>query len=188
MAEILLFSNQINASKNKRRMFLVEISTLAAILKTLRYVNLCRINFVTSGVGFAEQNMAYCPVFGCLSDSKKNPEEKNIHFFAFPKGHSREQQTRRKIWVEFCKRKAFKPTQSTRVCSLHFEDSAFDPAHSPAVLDSIGYKERTLVRLKKDAVPTLNKAFGEEVTKQGKTSVDRQRRKVINMIYVYKQS
>ena len=110
-----------------------------------------------SAVGFAELHMAYCPVFDCLSESKKNHGEKNIHFFTFPRGQTKQQQTRQKIWVEFCKHKAFKPTQNTRVCSLHFEDSAFDPAHFPVVLESIRYKERTLIRLKKDAVPKLNK-------------------------------
>ena len=74
---------------------------------------------MTSGVGFAEQNMAYCPMFGCLSDNKKNREEKNIHFFAFPRGHSREQQTRRKIWSNFVNVKLLSPlkTQEFAPCT-----------------------------------------------------------------------
>jgi hypothetical protein len=124
--------------------------------------------------------MAYCPVFGCTSDSKKKRGVDDIHLFAFPSGPSKKQQTRRKIWVEFCKRKAFKPTGNTRICSLHFVDDAFDPAHSPTFLKSIGCKDQTLVRLKNDAIPTLNKPLGETIIKQRKASEQRHRNKVFN--------
>jgi hypothetical protein len=119
--------------------------------------------------------MAYCPVFGCTSDSKKKRGVDDIHLFAFPSGPSKKQQTRRKIWVEFCKRSG-----NTRICSLHFVDDAFDPAHSPTFLKSIGCKDQTLVRLKNDAIPTLNKPLGETIIKQRKASEQRHRNKVFN--------
>jgi hypothetical protein len=73
--------------------------------------------------------MSYCPVYGCNSDAKKNPDR--VHFFAFPNGKSVAQQTRRKTWIEFCKRKAFKPLSNRRICSLHFAEDAYQPGHSP---------------------------------------------------------
>ena len=134
--------------------------------------NVCRIRLVTSGVGSpyrCNPGMAYCPVFGCTSDSKKKRFD-DIHLFVFPSGQLKEQQTRWKVWVKFCKHKAFKLTGNTRICSLHFADNAFDPAHSPTFLKSIACKDQTLVHLKKDAIPTLNKPLGETINKQRKAS------------------
>ena len=112
--------------------------------------------------------MSYCPVYGCNSDCKKN-SEKDVHFFAFPSEKYCEQRNRRKFWIEFCKRKAFKPSSCTRICSLHFAEDAYDPAHSPQFFKSIKSKETTLVRLRKDALPTLNKPMeGTGTSTKGK--------------------
>lgn len=126
----------------------------------------------------------YCSVYGCNSDSKKNLN-KELHFFSFPGLSSSETRNRRKIWIEFCKRKAFKPTANTKICSLHFDDDAYDPAHSPKFLKSIGCEDQTLVLLRKDAVPTLNKPLMETAeTKQRKITEERLRRKVIINLYI----
>ena len=66
----------------------------------------------------------YCPVYGCNSDSQKNSDEW-INFFSFPGGKTPDQQYRRKAWIEFCKRKSFKPSSCTRICSLHFAEDAY---------------------------------------------------------------
>ncbi|CAB3999372.1 ---NA--- [Paramuricea clavata] len=54
-----------------------------------------------------------------------------------------EQKSRRAVWEEFCKRKAFKPSLCTRICSLHFAEESYGPSHSPQFLESIGYTEKT---------------------------------------------
>lgn len=96
----------------------------------------------------------YCPVYGCSSDSQVNPDKK-LHFFAFPDANR--DRNRRKIWIEFCKRKGFAPTKSTCICSLHFKSDAYIPSHSPEFLKSIGFTEKIKCVLKNDAVPTENK-------------------------------
>lgn len=124
----------------------------------------------------------YCPVYGCTSDSKKNPG-KGLHFFSFPGSKTHEQlRNRRKVWIEFCKRKAFtKPSPNTKICSLHFAEDAYDPAHSPKFLKSIGCQDQTLVLLKNHASPTLNKPMEKTATKQRKLTEKRRRRKVIRL-------
>ena len=101
------------------------------------------------------------------------------HFFSFPSGKSADQQYRRKAWIEFCKRKAFQPSSCTRICSLHFAEDAYEPGNSPQFLERLQFKEKFLVRLKKDALPTLNKALeNPSTTTSGKTrdsTVRRQR-------------
>ena len=96
----------------------------------------------------------YCPVYGCNSDSQK---DKDIHFFSFPGGQTPQQNYRRKACIEFCKRKAFSPTPSSRICSCHFDDDAYEPQHSPKFLQSIQCNENFKIRLKSEAIPTLNK-------------------------------
>ena len=121
----------------------------------------------------------YCPVYGCNSDSKKqtNPP---THFFNFPSGTSTTQKQRRKVWIEFCKRKAFKPSSSTRICSLHFEEDAYEPGGSLQFLARLGYGEKFIARLKKDAVPTINTAIEEVATENIRgASMRRQREKVL---------
>ena len=99
----------------------------------------------------------YCPVYGCTSDSKNNPNGE-LHFFSFPDAEKNTQEKkRRKIWIEFCKRKGFIPTKNTRICSRHFESDAFTPSSSPEFFSLIQYSGKRKVFLKDDAVPTKNK-------------------------------
>ena len=129
----------------------------------------------------------YCPVYGCNSDSQK-PANPPTHFFSFPSGKSADQQYRRKAWIEFCKRKAFKPSSCTRICSLHFAENAYEPGSSPQFLKRFEFKEQFLVRLKKDALPTLNKALEKpSATTSGKTrdSTVRRQRKKVTFLYIY---
>jgi hypothetical protein len=126
--------------------------------------------------------MAYCAVYGCNSDFKK-AKSTGIHFFAFPNAKSADQQYRRKAWIEFCKRKAFKPTNCTKICSLHFAEDAYEQGNSPQFLQQIECKESFRVRLKKDALPTLSKPLallGSSLDMKARSySQRRQQKKVI---------
>jgi hypothetical protein len=98
----------------------------------------------------------YCPVYGCNSDSQLKTN-RNVNFFRSPCGKTPEQKSRRAAWEEFFKRKAFKPSLCTRICSLHCAEESYEPPHSPQFLESIGYTEKTSLRLKPNALPTLDK-------------------------------
>ena len=100
----------------------------------------------------------YCPVYGCNSDSQKNSDEW-INFFSFPAGKTPDQQYRRKAWIEFCKRKSFKPSSCTRICSLQFAEDAYDPAHSPQYLQLTGWTNNIRLLLKKDTLPKFEKTY-----------------------------
>ena len=106
--------------------------------------------------------MAYCPVYGCNSDNQKNTA--GVHFFAFPSGKSADQQCRRKAWIEFCKRKAFKPSACTKICSLHFAENDYEPGHSPEFLERLQCNETFQVQLKRDALPMLKKTLHDPGT------------------------
>ena len=114
----------------------------------------------------------YCPVYGCYSDSQKHTDEK-IHFFEFPKASKGpEEIKRRNVWINFCKRKHFTPTRSTRICLLHFSSDAFDPSSSPEFLKSINFTGTRRVKLKDDAVPTENKPL-QDVENEGRITAKR---------------
>ena len=59
-----------------------------------------------------------CAVFDCFSMRSK---ENNTRFFRFPQNEEE-----KKKWVYLCKRKDPINTKEARVCSLHFETSAFE--------------------------------------------------------------
>lgn len=139
----------------------------------------------------AEGENMYCPVYGCNSDGQKNTS--GIHFFSFPSGKSVSQQNRRKAWIQFCKRKAFKPSSCSRVCSLHFAEDAYEPGHSPQFLERIECDEPFRIRLKSDALPTLNKPLPDISTSKTRTYTERrQRKKVIRYsvkrIFLHKET
>ncbi|XP_028418447.1 uncharacterized protein LOC114543796 [Dendronephthya gigantea] len=107
----------------------------------------------------------YCPVYGCTSDYKKN-KENNIHYFSFPKASNKEEQRRRNIWIDFCKRKNFRPSKCTCMCSLHFATDSYVPSHSPDFLKSINFFGKRKLILKPDAVPTIRKALDSDTNKE----------------------
>ena len=75
--------------------------------------------------------------------------------------NSKDEQKRRDIWIEFCKRKSFVPTKCTCLCSLHFSQDAYIPSHSPYFLESINFPGKHKLLLKPNAVPNINKALDE---------------------------
>jgi hypothetical protein len=107
-------------------------------------------------------------------------KQSGISFFLFPSGISVSQQNRRKAGVEFCKRKAFNPLSNSRICSLHFAEDAYEPGHSPQFLARVGCDETFRIRLKSDALPTLNKPLLDTSTSNRRIHTEkRQRIKVI---------
>ena len=104
-----------------------------------------------------------------------------IRFFRFPASKSADQQCRKKAWIEFCKRKSFKPLSCTRICSLHFAEDAYKPGMSPAFLERLQCKETFRNQLKKDALPSLNKPTVDvnKISKNRSHSERRQTKKVI---------
>ena len=103
----------------------------------------------------------FCPVYGCNSNSKNNPEKK-IHFFAFPKEGSKDEQSRRRIWIDFCRRKNFVPSKYTGLCSKHFRNDSYILSHSPEFLSSLNFVGKRKLLLKPDAVPTVNTALDKK--------------------------
>ncbi len=114
----------------------------------------------------------YCPVYGCYSDSQKNTDGK-LHFFYFPKASKGpEEKKRRNVWINFCKRKNFTPTKSTRICSLHFSSDAYVPSNSPEFLKSIDFTDTRRIKLKNNAVPTENKPL-QDAENEGRITAKR---------------
>ena len=92
--------------------------------------------------------MVYCVAFNCKNGSFKNqPKQQKVAFFSFP-----EKNPLRQCWINKVRRKNWKPSKSSKLCSKHFEDSSF--VQNLVVLESIGWTA-TRLRLKQDAVPTV---------------------------------
>ena len=118
---------------------------------------------VTTGIkllylapGLKSLTTMYCSVYGCSSSSKKNTDGQ-LHFFLFPNAkNGPEDKSRAKAWTEFCKRKGFRPSKNACICSLHFDSNSYLPLQSPDFLRSINFTGKRKVKLKDDALPTLN--------------------------------
>lgn len=65
--------------------------------------------------------MPMCSVYGC-SESDKSSQQ--FHFYRFP--NRKKSPNRYKKWVDFCKRKNFKPSENSRLCSKHFKPEDFN--------------------------------------------------------------
>lgn len=66
--------------------------------------------------------------------------KKVVFYFSFPKDPKQ-----RSLWTRNCRRVGFKPSNASRVCSMHFTENSYEPYAEHR-------KRRTL---KRDAVPTL---------------------------------
>ena len=92
--------------------------------------------------------MVYCVAFNCKNGSFKNqPKQQKVAFFSFP-----EKNPLRQCWINKVRRKNWKPSKSSKLCSKHFEDSCF--VQNLVVLESIGWTA-TRLRLKQDAASTV---------------------------------
>nr|XP_037268765.1 52 kDa repressor of the inhibitor of the protein kinase-like isoform X2 [Rhipicephalus microplus] len=85
----------------------------------------------------------YCAAHGCRSTYGRD----DVAFHKFP----RDKKMAAK-WVAAFKRKGFKPTRASVLCSKHFRDS--DYVRSPALTRSLGLMTRC-ARLNSDAVPSV---------------------------------
>ena len=87
----------------------------------------------------------HCCVFGCTNRRQKNPD---LSFHSFPRSNSL-----RREWIQAIRRevgKEFAIMANTVVCSIHFEESCFQPQ-----LPTGAEMRRKCRRLKVDAVPRL---------------------------------
>lgn len=82
--------------------------------------------------------------------SCRNTQYTNVSLHLFPS--KIKEPSRYRKWVQFLRRHRhqWKPSQSSRLCSEHFEVSCFDK--NPEIARSLGM----LARLKNDAVPTID--------------------------------
>ena len=85
-----------------------------------------------------------CAVYSCYSNSKYN---KNITFHGFPK----DKELRSK-WVQLCRRQDKFNVDNARICSLHFEESAFERNLKYELL-GIPVPKR-IIKFKEGALPT----------------------------------
>ena len=96
--------------------------------------------------------MVLCAAYGCNTDSSVH----RISMFGFPK--KKDDNLRRQIWINRLNRgqsatKKFAPSQHSKLCAKHFEESQF--RRSKTFAEGIGYQEPFRLYLKPDAVPTL---------------------------------
>eukprot|EP00102_Acyrthosiphon_pisum_P018845 XP_016656055.1 PREDICTED: THAP domain-containing protein 2-like [Acyrthosiphon pisum] len=76
---------------------------------------------------------------GCTAVNCTNSRRKGIRLFRFPKD-----ETRRKIWLQNCRRDKWVPTNSSGLCEIHFEESQFEQ-----------HRQGGIKKLKSNAIPTL---------------------------------
>ncbi|XP_023214239.1 52 kDa repressor of the inhibitor of the protein kinase-like isoform X1 [Centruroides sculpturatus] len=58
---------------------------------------------------------------GCSAPNCKNSTEKGVRLFRFPADKARKAK-----WGQYCRREKWKPTESSRLCEIHFEESQFE--------------------------------------------------------------
>ena len=85
----------------------------------------------------------FCVAYGCNNNSKEC-KDKGISLHMFPKDP-----TLREQWAFAMKRKGFKPTKNSSVCSVHFRPEDFE------VDDKSQIRERKRAHLKKNVIPTI---------------------------------
>ena len=102
--------------------------------------------------------MGRCVVAGCKS--RYSNTGKRINFFSFPNKET--DSDRYSIWVKKCHRfyaekehenEEWQPPINGKICSLHFDNEAYDV--NPIIEQSLGFRRRARTLLSKDAVPTI---------------------------------
>ena len=107
-----------------------------------------------------------CVVFGC-NNSASLEKGISVHRIPFWNDDRPEAKRRRKLWIDFVKKKRahWTPTQASAVCSVHFTADSYErrfgslpglgkPCHPRLKRDEIGIK----------SFPTLFKPVSEEIS------------------------
>ena len=89
--------------------------------------------------------MVYCVAFNCKNNSSNKGLK--VSFFRFPNDEKVKAE-----WVQKIKRKGWKPTAHSRLCSEHFHASCFDDRY--VLASSMGITPG-VPRLKPNAIPTI---------------------------------
>ncbi|CAI6351300.1 unnamed protein product [Macrosiphum euphorbiae] len=99
--------------------------------------------------------MTLCSVFGCASNNDRKRKtvdnDNNLHFYTFPKRDK--SPLRHRKWEHFCKRKNFKPSAGSVICSKHFIPLDFN--QSDVLKKQLMPESKCIVRLNPDAVPSI---------------------------------
>ena len=109
----------------------------------------------------------------CCANGCSNSSESKVSFFAFPKDRKL-----KKAWENQLKRAGFKPGNSARVCSVHFDLQCF--TDNLVLLSKLNRPDLMPKRLhlRPDAVPTLFD-YKDEQQKPIKRPVDSNEREAI---------
>ena len=115
--------------------------------------------------------MPWCTAYNCNTSSAKGKNPNRYSFHQYPLNDK----DLLDDWLNNVKRKGFKPTVHSTLCSKHFEDACFEEdLYKKYVGRSPGKrKKRTL---KKGSVPTI--FFGSSVPKTRETSIKRQKKRI----------
>ncbi|XP_068081292.1 peroxynitrite isomerase THAP4-like [Anabrus simplex] len=81
----------------------------------------------------------YFIMVGCSAPNCNNVSSAGYRLFRFPSENSR-----RAIWLQNCRRDRWKPTSTSRLCKVHFEDNQWEHKRAD------GWK-----KLKPNAIPSL---------------------------------
>ncbi|KAF0694399.1 THAP domain-containing protein 2-like, partial [Aphis craccivora] len=99
--------------------------------------------------------MTLCSVFGCASNNdrkRKNVNNDNsLHFYTFPKRNK--SPLRHRKWENFCKRKNFKPSAGSVICSKHFLPLDFNQLD--VLKRQLMPESKFIIRLNPNAVPSI---------------------------------
>jgi len=92
--------------------------------------------------------MPICSAYGC---SESDESSKRLHFYRFP--NREKSPNRHKKWIDFCKRKNFKPSKTSRLCSKHFKLEDFN--QSDVLREKLMPDTKVRINLNSGVIPTL---------------------------------
>lgn len=89
-----------------------------------------------------------CSAYGC---SESDDSSKRLHFYRFP--NREKSPNRHKKWIDFCKRKNFKPSKNSRLCSKHFKLEDFN--QSDVLREKLMPDTKVRINLNSGVIPTI---------------------------------
>ena len=112
--------------------------------------------------------MVYCCAVDCTNGSGSGKT-----FHRFPRDSKLKQ-----LWIARVKRKNWSPTQTTVLCSDHFQRADYET--DPELLKTLGVKRQ--LRLRDGVVPSLF-IYNETPTKKRRSLPEKRRRKQVNKTF-----